>query len=163
MCIGYTTSAWLPTRSPGGRSSLLSLGGMAHPVKTRNIIILGLAIVVVLIGLYPFLLNRALRAGSGPKHNFGLSEETRFLTEEVALDKARETLRLDGWNIAEWQAHRDGRTKAPDGRVDQFMRRNSINSNSGTFMFTSSAHKQVRLVLVKLTGTQLVCQASIGR
>ena len=136
---------------------------MAHPVKRHTIIFIGLGVVVALVGLYPFLFNRALRAGSGPKRTFEVSEETRFLTEEVALDKARETLRLDGLNDTECQAHPDGRTKAPDGRVDEFMGRNSINSNAGTFMFTCGANGPVRFVSVELTGRRVVCQSSVGR
>jgi hypothetical protein len=139
------------------------LGGMVHSVKKRAIILIGLGILVVLVGLYPFLLNRALRAGSGPKRTFELSAETRFLTEELAIEKARETLRLDGLNILEWQVHPDGRTKAPDGRVDQFLGRNSINSNSGTFMFTSGTNGLVRFVSVELNGKTVVCQTSVGR
>ena len=56
----------------------------------------------------------------------------------------------------------DGRTAAPDGRRDEFLGRNGINSNLGTFMFTAS-NAMVRFVSVELRSNAVLCQSSVGK
>ena len=85
------------------------------------------------------------------------------MTEDLALEKARETLQLDGFDISGWQPHPSGRTKAPDGRADEFMDRNDLNANRGVFMFTDGTNARVRFVSVELHSNTVVCQSSVGR
>jgi hypothetical protein len=133
-------------------------------VKTRTIIILAsLAVLFGLAASFSYFLDRSLKARSGPVRCFELSESPPFLTEELALEKARETLRRDGLDTAHWMPRPDGRTKAPDGRTDQFMGRNSINGNRGVFLFSGGANGLERFVSVELHSNLVVCQSSIGK
>jgi hypothetical protein len=130
-------------------------------VKKRTIILLA---VVVLAGVaaVPCLIHRWVQSRVGPQHVFQLSEQPAFLTEELALAKARETLARDGLNASVWQPQRDGRTTAPDGRTDEFAARNTIDSNRVVFVFTSSSAR-TRFVSVELDRSRVVCQTSIAK
>lgn len=130
-------------------------------MKKRTIILLA---IVLLAGVasVPYLIHRSVQSRIGPQHVFQLSEQPAFLTEELALAKARETLTRDGLDASVWQPQRDGRTIAPDGRADEFAARNTIDSNRVVFAFTSSA-AQTRFVSVELAGSQVICQSSIGK
>jgi predicted ribosomally synthesized peptide with SipW-like signal peptide len=133
-------------------------------VKTRRAIILAsLAVLVAVAVSFAYFSDRAVKARIGPVHRFELSESPPYLTEGLALEKARETLRLDGLDNAHWMPHPDGRTKAPDGRTDQFMGRNSINSNNGVFLFTGGTNEPARFVSVELHGNVVVCRGSVGK
>jgi hypothetical protein len=102
------------------------------------------------------------RSRIGPRHQFAVSEPSAFLTEALALAKAREVLALDGLDPSEWQAHPDDRTAAPDGRRDEYLSRNSLNPNRGSVQFRGPKD-QVRFVSVELAGGQVVCQSSRGK
>ena len=130
-------------------------------MKKRTIILLA---VVVLAGVaaVPHLIHRSVQSRVGPQHVFQLSEQPAFLTEELALAKARETLARDGLNASVWQPQRDGRTTAPDGRTDEFAARNTIDSNRVVFVFTSSSAR-TRFVSVELDRSRVVCQTSIAK
>lgn len=130
-------------------------------MNKRTIILLA---VVLLAGVaaVPYLVHHSVQSRIGAKYVFQLSERPAFLTEELALAKARETLMRDGLDASVWQPQRDGRTTAPDGRTDEFAARNTIDSNRVVFAFTSSA-TQTRFVSVELAGNQVICLSSIGK
>jgi hypothetical protein len=100
----------------------------------------------------------------GPEHVYEISNRPSFLTEKLAMNKARETLKLDGLDNTAWQPMPDGRTKAPDGHKDNFLARNAKTPNRGVIMFTNlNADVPARFVSTELNGTRLVCQSSIGK
>jgi len=130
-------------------------------VKKRTIILLAV-VVVAGAAAVPYLIHRSVQSRIGPQHVFQLSERPAFLTEELALAKAREALARDGLDPSVWQPQRDGRTTAPDGRTDKFAVRNTIDSNRVVFAFTSSTAR-IRFVSVELDGSRVVCQTSIAK
>jgi hypothetical protein len=106
--------------------------------------------------------NAWQRAMVGPPHEFLLAEPPSFLTDNVALDKARETLALDVADPGAWRAVPDGRTAAPDGRRDEYLKRNGLNPDQGSIHFDGPG-TQVRFVSVKLRGDRVECQSSRGK
>jgi hypothetical protein len=131
-------------------------------MKTRTIISLAVSLFIVGLAAMPYLIHRSLQSRIGPEHIFELSERPAFLTEELALAKARETMTGDGLDLTIWQIQRDGRTFAPDGRVDEFAARNTINSNHVVFAFTNGS-TSTRFVSVELAGSRVICQSSLGK
>lgn len=95
-------------------------------------------------------------ARQGPEHRFELNPAPPFLTEELALEKARETLRLDGFDPKEWVPDDDNRTAAPDGRADERFVRNTLNPNQGYIQFSRSEPWGVRIVYLELRESTLV-------
>ena len=59
---------------------------------------------------------------AGNVHTFLLENPPSYLTEELALEKAREALALDG-HTGEWQPSTmdQGTRRAPDGKRDRFL------------------------------------------
>jgi hypothetical protein len=98
----------------------------------------------------------------GPRREFVLSDRPPFLTDELALTKARETLALDVPDPTAWRAHPDNRTAAPDGRRDEYLSRNGLNPNLGTVVFRGPGG-QSRFVSVELVGDKVVCQSARGK
>jgi len=134
-------------------------------VKSRTIIFVGVglllaAAVAVLAVLY--LVPRSVQSRIGPPHTFELSEPPRFLTEELALARAREALGRDGYNVATWQPWPSGRTTAPDGSKDEFVIRNTDTPNRVVIMFTNGL-APFRFVSVELDGSRVVCRTSIAK
>jgi hypothetical protein len=131
-------------------------------VLNRNAIIFGFGLLVAGVIALSLMVRASQQSRVGPKYIFQLSEKPAFLAEELALSKARETLMRDGLDSAAWHPVPDNRTRAPDGRIDAFMARNTVNSNRATFMFTNSS-LSARFVSVTLEGNKLICQGSIGK
>jgi hypothetical protein len=127
----------------------------------RPIIFLGVGLLLLGVAAVSYIAHRAVQSRIGPQHVYELAEQPKFLTEELAIAKARETLTRDGLDIAAWQPVPDDRTKAPDGRTDEFLSRNTITPNHGSIMFTNGTG--TRFVSVELDGRRLVCQTSIGK
>ena len=117
--------------------------------------------VVGLVVAFPHLLHRALEARNGPRHVFTVLRRP-FLDEEVALDRARAALQLDGFTNEVWEPARDGRTAAPDGRPDVYLARNRENPNRGFLMFTNQQGAQA-FVVVEIDATSLTCQRVVGK
>jgi hypothetical protein len=131
-------------------------------MKTRTVILVGVGLVLLAVAAAPYLVHHSVQSRIGPQHIFELSESPSFLTEEMALTKARDTLTRDGIDLAIWQLQRDGRTSAPDGRLDEFAARNTINSNRVVFAFTNGS-ASTHFVSVELAGSRVICQSSIGK
>jgi hypothetical protein len=131
-------------------------------VKTCNIILIATSVLAAGVAVIAYNAHHAFQSLIGPEHLFQVSHPPAFLTETFALERARETLKLDGLDPSAWHPVRDGRTTAPDGRTDEFMDRNAITPNLGVIMFTNKS-VSVRFVSVKLDGRRVVCQTSIGK
>jgi hypothetical protein len=101
------------------------------------------------------------RALVGPPHEFTVVNPPAFLTEELALAKARETLARDAPRAAEWVpvAREHKRSTAPDGRPDEYLQRDQGNPNLGFIRFVEPG-KQGRSVSVELIGERVVCQST---
>jgi hypothetical protein len=102
------------------------------------------------------------RALVGPRHEFDLVERPPFLTEQLAIAKAREALALDVPDPDAWVLAPDGRTTAPNGCRDEFLSRNGINPNQGSVVFRGPG-SQSRCVSVELVGDRVVCQSARGK
>ena len=128
----------------------------------RNVIIFGFGLLVAGVITLFLMVRDSQQSRVGPKYIFQLSETPAFLAEELALSKARETLMRDGLDNAAWHPVPDNRTRAPDGRIDVLVARNTVNSNQVTFVFTNGS-LSTRFVSVTLEGNKLICQGSIGK
>ena len=131
-------------------------------MKTRNAVLIGVVLVFLGFMAVAYLVNRAVQWGIGREYVYELSEQPKFLSEALAIAKARETLTRDGLNPAVWGPVVEERTKAPDGSVDRFLLRNTINPNHASIMFTNGTGN-TRFVRVELEGSRVVCQTSIGK
>jgi hypothetical protein len=83
-------------------------------MKKRTIILLAMVLLPG-VAAVPYLIHRSVQSRISQQHVFQLSEQPAFLTEQLALAKAEETLTRDGLDARVWQPRRDGRTTAPDG------------------------------------------------
>ena len=110
-------------------------------------------------GVFWLWADYSLRALVGPRHEFTVANPPAFLTEELALAKAREALALDVPDDDEWEVKPDGRSTAPDGRRDEYLSRNTINPNQGSVVFRKPG-KPWRSVSVELIGDRVVCQSA---
>src|SRR5581483_4691031 len=81
----------------------LDVSRLARRMKTRTFILIGVSLLLVGVAAVPYLIHRSVQSRIGPQHIFELSEQPKYLTEEVATTKALETLTLDGLDIALWQ------------------------------------------------------------
>ncbi|MBE0702132.1 MAG: hypothetical protein IH582_03020 [Afipia sp.] len=133
---------------------------MRNPV-TIAIVFLA-AGVVGFVAAFPHLIHRALESRNGPGHVFAVSGRLLFLDEEVALDRARTALQLDGFTNEVWEPAKDGRTTAPDGRPDVYLARNTENPHRGMLMFTNQ-HGAQAFVVVEIDATSLTCQRVVGK
>jgi hypothetical protein len=85
-------------------------------MKKRIIILIaGGLLLLALVVAVPFLVQRSVQSRIGPPHTFVIAQPPRFLTEELALAKAKDTLSADGYDVAAWQPMREG---APPHRTD---------------------------------------------
>jgi hypothetical protein len=92
----------------------------------------------------------------GPMHSFTLDSAPKFLSEDEAIEMARKTLALDGFDSNEWKPSEDGRSKSPDGVVDKYLSRNTLNPNDCKISFVKTDDKLAwRIVELKLVGTKL--------
>ena len=131
-------------------------------MKKRSIIILvGAGIVLLGAAAVPLLIQRSIQSRIGPEHVFELSEQPKFLTDELALEKAREALKQEGLNTNAWQPVPDVRSIAPDGHADRFLSRNTINPNRGNILLNSG--NGYIYMSVELDGRRIVCQTSQGK
>jgi hypothetical protein len=114
----------------------------------------------------PVCIDRINRSRIGPLHSFRLDTRPPFLTDDLAVAKAREALAVDGYDLADWLPHEDRRTKAPDGSPDLYLARNGINPNSGYIMFvdgSKQARNPSRIVEVELKGDHIECHVVIPK
>jgi hypothetical protein len=135
-------------------------------MRRRLVIItsISLALIVVGVGGILFAINRAIDSRSGPVHRFPVAAGETFLTDDRAATIGREVMKRDGFPESAWKLMTDDRTKAPDGRPDQFLTRNTINPNQGSVYFhcDNSAAPQ-RFVNIELRDGQIMAQGTLGK
>jgi len=96
-----------------------------------------------------------------PIRLFPLESQTNFLTDKLAIEKARETLILEGFDISSWRPNEDRRTIGPDGIVDLYLVRNTLDKNCGWIMFNNRRQGALPaqcIVNIKLKKECLECQ-----
>jgi len=88
-----------------------------------------------------------------------MKEAPKMLTEELAMDKARETMSKEGYDLEEWHLIKIDTSiglrpsKAPNGTPDIYFER--FGPTWGRFHFRKGA--QSRAVQVSLQGDRLIC------
>ncbi len=99
---------------------------------------------------------------SGPDHIFSVEPAPPFLTEELALSKARQTMNMESSAVNLWQPTRVDQppSKAPDGTPDKYFVRWSFNPNEGTVSFVNG--RKYRRYIVGLHGNRVICRRSDG-
>jgi len=102
-----------------------------------------------------------MQPGISEQHVVAVPDSPKFLTEEMALSAARVTLDLDRLWSTNWHPVPDNRTAAPDGRRDELLASNTINSNRGFIAFTNDANS--RFVLVEVQGNRLLLKSSLSK
>lgn len=149
----------------------------------RHILILGgftFAALLIVVGISAklYLHHLAVKKGIGPQHIFQLSEKPESLTQELALAKAREAIKLDGDAALNWFPVQDpesylstrgyklaslfDRTGTGNGRTNEFLSLESKRPTCGIVIFMDD-HGAVRFVRVGLSGSNVLCQCSAGR
>jgi hypothetical protein len=149
----------------------------------KRILILGslttaVALFVIGVSAKLFLHHLAVKKGVGPQHIFHVSESARGLTEQLALAKSREALRLDGDDPANWHPVQDPqsylasrgyklaslfeRLSLGDGHTNEFLALESKRPSCGIIVFEND-HVGVRFVRVGVSGLNVICQCSAGR
>lgn len=93
-----------------------------------------------------------------PTHVFQVVPKPAFLSDALALEKAKETLELDRLNPNDWVVNGDNRTFSPDGLQDKYLVRNALDPNSGSIMFWGPNHSR-RSVDIELRGDKLFCRS----
>jgi hypothetical protein len=123
-----------------------------------------------------FLRRMAVEKHVGPVRVFEVSPNPTALTQELALEKAREVLNLEGLNPNDWQPIHDPEeylvsrgyrlastfgTSPPSGREEPFLTREKKRANCGILIFLDEAGA-VRFVRVALAGKSVLGQCSGG-
>jgi hypothetical protein len=107
-----------------------------------------------------------LPAFVGQPHSFQLETTPLFLSEALAVEKAKETIALEGYDLGSWAPREDRRTTAPDGSIDVFFARSTIGPNFGHVTFVYQGDKPPKLppiAYIELVGDRITCQVSLPR
>jgi hypothetical protein len=117
-----------------------------------------LALFVLLFACVPLLIFvlRGKNSARSEIYSFQLPDSPRFLTEELALQTAYESLKLAGFDTNTWKPMPDNRTKSPAGIPDMFMTRNVDNPNDAKFLFTNVSRR--RIISVELTNQTILAR-----
>ena len=87
-----------------------------------------------------------------------------FLTDDRAAAIGREVMSRDGFPESAWKLMSDDRTKAPDGRPDQFLTRNTINANQGYVYFRcENSPTPQRFVNIEQRDGEITAQGTLGK
>jgi hypothetical protein len=121
------------------------------------------ALMVAAIAVLPVACDRVLKARLvGREHVYELSERPRYLTEDMAIAKARETLARDGFDINAWRLLRADRSLAAEDRADEYFVRNTKNPNAGVFTVQDATGSR-RFVHVELDGAKVSSRVVIPK
>lgn len=107
-----------------------------------------------------------LTACLGPReikpHVFQLNEAPQMLTEALAVAKATEAFRQEGYKMEQWRLTRayNPPSNAPDGTPDTYFVRFSFRPAEGRVSFTDG--EQFRTLQIRLEGDRLVCSMFYG-
>jgi uncharacterized protein (TIGR03067 family) len=103
--------------------------------------------------------DAALRYRARPNnvYHYKLGTEAKILSEDLAIEKARQTFAREGYKPEQWQLTRADMppSKAPDGKADKHFDRFNFRPTEGRVYFTDG--KQTRTVQVRLEGDWVVC------
>jgi hypothetical protein len=97
----------------------------------------------------------------GPVHTFPLDPAQPFLRDTLAVEKAKEAIALDGYDLAQWCPREYRGETGPDGTPDVYLRRNA-NPKLGDIIFklqSGESLPQIR-VDIEFTGDQVRCRVS---
>lgn len=87
---------------------------------------------------------------------FELKEKPKLLTEELAIEKARESMSKAGFNLERWHLRKGTEAdRVPDGTVDNYLERFG-QTNWGRLHFTDG--RKNRCVQVRLDNDRLICE-----
>ncbi len=129
--------------------------------RTQKLWLILVLLLVVVIVAFGYWCNYFIAASSiGPLHRSTLKEMPEFLTDELALTKAREALIAEGYDLSIWKAEEQRRSSSPNGTADVYLVRN-IDPNQGWIEFRNfrgSRGYNHRVVQVKLTDHGLECR-----
>lgn len=118
----------------------------------------------VACGLYFLLLQWALVwHRTSKEHFYSLEETPPFLSEALALEKAKATLAAEGYAPADWEPDLYDAARAPEGPPDRWFHRSTAAGDRGVFYFQRRGDLKPRqvcelIVRVELRGKQIVCQ-----
>lgn len=107
-----------------------------------------------------WLLSRVLDLWSGRPHTFELAEAPSFLREETALEMARRTLPLDGYDAAIWEPIEDRRTTSRDGVRDKYLCRNTIDPRRGYIELQKQGSRETILINIEVVGKRVETRIS---
>ncbi len=134
-------------------------------MKLRNIIKLSLLAILLsgvgFVALVVWSVYEDHEARIGPERVFSLDHQPEFLTEALALDIAQKTLEMSKYKDMRWEPRKDGMSKAPDGRVDEYVNRTGLDPNHITMVFCSDEFKL--FVHMEFKGDQVVSHTVFGK
>ena len=110
--------------------------------------------------------QKVLALRMGTVHSYTLPAPPRFLTDQLALQKAQQAIATEGYNTDYWKALEDSKTSDPDGNHDKYLARNPSSSTSGTITFCDSdkhTAKHTRIVHVELKENHIDCQVEMPK
>ncbi len=135
-------------------------------MRRRVFIIAGtlMAIAVLTVGGMLYAIHRAENARLGPVHRFPVLAGESFLSDERAVEIAREVMKRDRLPESAWKLMEDDRTKAPDGRPDRYLSRNLDDPNIGMIAFYSD-HSQTptRYVNLEFRNGEITARGAFGK
>jgi hypothetical protein len=164
----------LVSSSVAGKLANEALVGAGYMSKSRSNVRFSIyAVVSVLGGLglvigLLFWLDHAVKgAFLVGQHTFVLPHKQPFLTESLALAKAREALSLHVPDVSAWEVvpNPNPLARLPDGTRDRSFLRNAQNPNAGSFLFRNQPAwvegKLVELyVSIEMSGDRIVAKVT---
>ena len=100
----------------------------------------------------------------GPVHRFPLPAGETFLTDDRAAAIGREVMNRDGFPEAAWKLMTADDGKAPDGRPDRFLSRNTVDANQGTLHFhCENSPTPERFVRIELRDGEITARGTLGK
>ncbi len=131
-------------------------------LRTIGFVLAGIAAIWVgAVVWFSYALERALERRNGPEHVFFVTGQTSFLEEAVAIERAHQTLLLDGFTNGVWQPVRHGSTAAPNARADVYLARN-LDPLKGFVVFTNGSGAEA-IVRLSIDGPNLMCQRVVTK
>jgi uncharacterized protein (TIGR03067 family) len=102
------------------------------------------------------------RALPNNSYHYKLLAAPKLLSEELAIEKARQTLAREGYKPEQWRLTRADMppTRAPDGKADKYFDRFTFRPTEGRVHFTDG--RQTRTVQVRLVDDWVVCFLFVG-
>jgi hypothetical protein len=135
-------------------------------MRRKVVTIAGVVLALVIIGAGATLVavQRAVESRTSPVHRFPLPAGETFLTDDRAASIGREVMNRDGFPQSAWKVMTDDRSKAPDGRPDRFLTRNTVNHNQGSVYFhCDNSPTPQRFVNIEFRDGEITAQGSLGK